>query len=642
MKIFNIDWRRFFDTLPVWSSVEPPTREAFLTRFKPSGSAPSEHLGETLPALLACGLVERTGAGGKRVQTANRFRPFLRAARAMHRVRILESPTLETLKRYASEHWSHRELRDLTESHFYSAYPYHGIGYFRRGQWVDDFLRSDPTERQVHDSAHGAPLDRRDPQLLVAAIRGHRGPVTFAQLEELEPRLGIDRIARAIYQPLAAGVLFASLDSACTPMIGLWPEIVERRRRPPASSPKEVSVDESFGLALLVDDLATFLRSCAARPPRLKAGSTDLYVRDLRDIAGKLPPTPQWLPDALRPGVEARAERAQRTAFRLELTTFALETATGPPHCHCSDLGRQWLAAGPEERLRSLADPIRQSFEEGAWVTVGYSTITTETAATVEALGDLEPLTFVPFEAFLTFHAQASNPLFGFRSGSRPWGWGTVPSDSEIENLWKQELLGTLIQVLAPLGGIRWGRAGENLCFAITEVGRYILGLADSFGLDQGNSGQVVVQPNFEIVFLSPSPHSAALLAPVASRRGTDQIGTIFEITRSSILDAAASGMKAQEIVHLLKDASTHALPTNVRKQIETWCAQLRRIRQRYLTIIECPDRQTARRVLEVLGRAARPLTNTIIELKRDALTQTQRNKLAETGISMEGPSREE
>ncbi len=639
MKIFNIDWRRFFDALPVWSSVEPPAREAFLTSFKPSGSVLSEHLGETLPTLLASGLVERTGAGGNLVQAADRFRPFLRAARAMHRVRILESPTPETLKRYASEHWSHRELQDLTRSPLYYGYAYNGIGYFRRRQWVDDFLRSEPTEEHLQDRALGKPPDLGDPRRLVAAILEHGGPVAFAQLEEIEPQLGIDRIARAIYPSLAAGVLFASLDGGCTPMIGIWPEIVERRRRPQPQRPEEVSVDESFGLALLVEDLATFLRSCAARPPRLKAASMELYVRDLRDIAGKLSPTPQWLPDALRTGVEDRTKQAQRTASSLELTTFALETTAGPPHCHCSDLGRQWLAGGQEARLRSLADPIRQCFEDGAWITVGYSTITTEAAATVEALTDLEPLSFVSLGDFLTFHARTRNPLPDARSPRGEWGWSPVPSDSEIEDLWRQELLKTLTQVLAPFGGIRWGRAGQALCFAITEVGRYILGLADSFSLDQVHPAQVVVQPNFEIVFLSASPHSAALLAPVALRRGTEQIGTIFEITRASILDAAASGMEAQEILRLLEDASTHDLPTNVRQQIETWCAQLCRVHQRVLTIIECPDRQSARRVLEVLGRAARPLTDTIIELKREALTQSQRNKLAESGISMEAPS---
>ncbi len=642
MKIFNIDWRRFFEALPVWSSIELPAREAFLTSFKPSAPVPSEHLGDALETLLASGLMERTGATGNRVQAAERFRPFLRAARAMHRVRILDSPDPKTLRHYAIEHWSHDELRTLTDQPSYSASPYYGLAYLRRGRWVEDFLRSQPTQRDPEDRPPGEPPDPGDPQRLVAAILEHGGPVAFSQLEEIDSELDIDRIARAIYAPLAAGVLFASLDSEYTPRIGLWPEIVERRQRPPAQPPQEVRVEESFGLALMVEDLATFLRTCAARPPRRKADGRALYVRDRRIIADKLAPTPEWLPEVLRPSAEERVEHARLTAHYHDFTTSVPETAASSRHCHCSDRGRQWLGSGPEERLRSLADPVRQHFKKGGSVFVGSTTSTNEIAATVEALSGLELLAFVPLNDFLTFHALEKNPLSDSNSLHPGWGHYSLPSESEIEDLWRKALLYTLDQLLAPIGGIRWGLVGSTLCFAITEVGRYILGLADSFNLDHDHAAQVVVQPNFEIVFLSPSPYSAALLAPIARRRGNEQVGTIFEITRSSVLDAAASGMESQEILRLLEDASTHDLPTNVRQQIKTWCAQLRRVRQRYLTIIECPDRQTARRVLEVLGRTARPLTETMIELKRETLTQSQRNKLAEAGLNLEMPSFED
>ena len=642
MKIFDIDWRLFFEALPAWSSLDLPAREASLTSFKPSSSVPGEQLGDALETLLQSGLVERTGATGNRVQAAGSFRPFLRAARAMHRARIFESPDSKTLRHYAIEHWSHDELRTLTDQPSYSASPYYGLGDLRRSRWVEDFLRSQPTQQDPEERPPGEPPDPGDPQRLVATILEHGGPVAFSQLEEIDSELDTDRIARAIYAPLAAGVLFASLDSEYTPMIGLWPEIVERWRRPPAQPPKEVRVEESFGLALLVEDLATFLRACAARPPRRKADGRGLYVRDQRRIADDLVPTPDWLPEVLRPGTEERVEWAQRTAYQLDFTTSVLETATSPCYCHCNDRGHQWLRSGPEERHRLLADSIRPWFEKDRSFSVGYPTSTTEVATTAKALHGLKPLAFVPLNGFLTFHAQEKNPLSGSESLHPGWGHYSLPSESEIEDLWRQALLYTLDKLLAPVGGIRWGRTGSTLCFAITEVGRYILGLTDTFNLDHDQAAQVIVQPNFEIVFLSPSPHSAALLAPVARRLSSEQVGTLFEITRSSVLDAAASGMEAQEILRLLEDASTHDLPTNVRQQIKTWCAQLRRVRQRYLTVIECPDRQTARRVLEVLGRTAQPLTKTMIELKRETLTQNQRNKLAEAGLTLEMPSFED
>ena len=86
---------------------------------------------------------------------------------------------------------------------------------------------------------------------------------------------------------------------------------------------------------------------------------------------------------------------------------------------------------------------------------------------------------------------------------------------------------------------------GDRISFRLTDVGRYILGLAGDFSYrpEKSAGGEIVVQPNFEIVFLSPSPLAEAMLARFAERlpsaaRGRRGIGALFKITRAAIYAA--------------------------------------------------------------------------------------------------------
>ena len=67
---------------------------------------------------------------------------------------------------------------------------------------------------------------------------------------------------------------------------------------------------------------------------------------------------------------------------------------------------------------------------------------------------------------------------------------------------------------LIPLGGARLGRGGNGRAsFQITDIGRYLLGIASaSFDYGHDVEAEVIVQPNFEIVFLARAPQLEARL----------------------------------------------------------------------------------------------------------------------------------
>jgi hypothetical protein len=181
---------------------------------------------------------------------------------------------------------------------------------------------------------------------------------------------------------------------------------------------------------------------------------------------------------------------------------------------------------------------------------------------------------------------------------------------------------------------------GDRISFRLTEVGRYILGLTGDFSYrpEKSAGGEIVVQPNFEIVFLSPSPLAEAMLARFAERlpsaaRGRRGIGALFRITRAAIYAAAASGATADHVLATLRDISAKPLPANVQREIEGWFGQCRSVTVKHAVLIRCLDADTAARVVSAGGRKAQLLTDTIVELQDPEDQSALVKKLKAAGI---------
>jgi hypothetical protein len=176
-------------------------------------------------------------------------------------------------------------------------------------------------------------------------------------------------------------------------------------------------------------------------------------------------------------------------------------------------------------------------------------------------------------------------------------------------------LLQFLVSRLFSLGGASIGRLENGaLCFALTDVGRYLFGAGESFVYGTRESGGVVVQPNFDVVVLSAAPSLEATIARFAERVGVAP-GLTFRLTRASVLGAAEAGVMAEEVIGALSGASSKPLPKNVEREISGWIASVRRARLRNAQLLECADEEAATRVASLLGSKTRRLTATIFEL---------------------------
>jgi len=89
----------------------------------------------------------------------------------------------------------------------------------------------------------------------------------------------------------------------------------------------------------------------------------------------------------------------------------------------------------------------------------------------------------------------------------------------------------------------------------------------------------------------------------------------LFDITKKSILSAAGGGMTAAAVLQILERLSAKPIPANVAREITEWFDQCRRITVRSAVLIDCPDADTAARVVAASGKQAVSLTDTVVEL---------------------------
>jgi hypothetical protein len=323
-------------------------------------------------------------------------------------------------------------------------------------------------------------------------------------------------------------------------------------------------------------------------------------------------------------------------------------------------VGLDWLGRPDAERLRALLDAARRTLRRerrpGGWRPdafdfwprrLGY--VGDDEHATL-----VEPLTraflavpegvFVTTDGFLNYHAREANPLPEVLAGARRSYWYTPPDERQLERGWLDLLRYFLMERLVAFGGARLGHAGAGgFCFALTSAGSYLLGAAEDFEFSApaaAPDGQVVVQPNFEIVFLGPSPAAEAVAGRYAQRiaAGGERVGTLYRLTRDAVFAAASTGATAEQALAALAGLSSRPLPANVERQLGDWFGACRTVRAARTLLLRCPDAETAARVRAALGRDAELLGDRAVAAPGDRLSGAVRTKLRKAGIFVEEP----
>jgi hypothetical protein len=264
-------------------------------------------------------------------------------------------------------------------------------------------------------------------------------------------------------------------------------------------------------------------------------------------------------------------------------------------------------------------------------------------ALVIRAFLRLPETGFVPLVSFLDYEARANNPFLD--SAVRAKAERLVVSfvgrgdpGKQFRDEWYRVLEYFLGARLVPFGGVRLGYAPDRrLCFALTAVGRYLLGVAKDFAYGEDETGEIIVQPNYEIVFLSPSPVVEAELGRFSERVGRAP-GVVFRLTRQSVLGASHTGATSAEVLAVLRRVSSRPIPPNVEREITGWIGLVRRAAMSQRMVIESPDAETAARVLGSFGGDARALNATMVDVTsvKPAARQRVLKKLRGSGVFVE------
>lgn len=645
MKIFDVSWPAVLEGLSSWCELDREARRRAL-ELKPSRHVERQVLGSYVEALEGAGLVVPVKSG-RFLRPNPERRELLRVLRGMDRQQVFDPATPESLARYVDEHFSHREVGELLDQSPFSDKRTLVRQVSSRG-WLLDFLESDPAEwrnRTRYDPIAEESIEELR-SLCRRLIEG-QNPLPLHRLLEKQGGTSHERLGPTLHQGLACLLLFGALEEdELLPVVGVWPPVARALRQAHPAPPRPVKPETTTSLAPGFEDMTTLLVECAAQTPRLTSYD-ELYAAAERKITSQLAPLPEWLEGhfALEP--------PQRLRWAMHaLRDLAFVEPVGTPgrdyRLQASPKGERWLALAGKKRLRSILDSLKKSRTEAAhssWPRRSLpflpddrwrlrSELRFETLPDiVAAYSQLPRGDLVSFEGFLLHQVRTKNPVVTWNETRLAWHSVTV---EDCELLWRQALTAFFVDRLLAFGGIEIGQARGELCFGLTDVGRYLLDLDRDFSYSQAE-GEVLVQPNFEVVFLAPSPRAEATFGRFCERK-SNGVGTLFNITRRSVLNAAAGGLSSKQILQSMAECSAKPLPENVRHQIEGWLGQTRRLKLRSTLILTCPDQETAARVVSLSKKNLRLLTNTIVEIGEDRLPPSLTKKLKDAGLFIDEP----
>lgn len=681
MKVPPENWPGALELLPRWEAVSPAARAAWLTIKPTPGTGP-------LPAgiadeLVEAGLVDPPGPKGTQYKVVPDAKPLLRVLRAMNRVPVFDLKA-NALQPYLGEHFTHEQINLLNgDSYSYGWGSRAGELAERAGsvEWVQQLL-----DLRTADAARKWEVPRRpgnellllaNPfalaalQRLVKALKDVPEGVPLRQVHQILADVDPPHRAAAVAAGARYLFLFPAIRKAgVEAWVGLLPAVA-RRMGPPIPPPDPMQAAEVFESPFRLLDMTAILVEAATEPIPVRASDRALYARAQKTIASRLPHLPAWARDFLVPlspeeelndEAEPVQDRIASAVGLLSSLTLMQRRSTGDRyHLAANRAGERWLALGESERLKKVLDELRASTQRAPGSLYGDSgkadffgarfnfSLDDKKLDLRKALADaflsVPHGAMVPLLEFAAYHARERNPLLAAGSAIRRDRWSGRPVSRERwEDAWANLLVAFLQVRLAAFGGARLGHLPDDgIAFGLTDAGRYLLGAADDFELaPEAGGGEVVVQPDFEIVFLAPAPRAEAELGRIAERTGSG-VGALFRLTRASVLRAAEQGMTAAQLSKTLESVSRGGVPANVDRQIRDWMKAVRTIRIAPAVLVDCPDAETAGRVKALGGAHVTAVTPTLLRLSADAKTRAALVKrLREKGIFVgtgEGPA---
>lgn len=672
--------------------IKGPIKRQLLSTRQPS--APSSNFPpEVLEELTKAGFVEvlngNSKAAGGRVIACGDLIDFTARIRALQRYQLLTANQPGNLEKYVeATFYGYRlveaALNVLIEAEMGTRIQVDTLlaRYVRNRSWPDWVAES---------------LKKPVAERILDVIRGADGPVPLAELAGRLPKDDPNDVRKAVDDLISLLALFEDLQPDTRDlMIGFLPAVIEDARRasrprsrPPlvvVEAPREVGPDGGA----VIDDLRTLLLETVSEPPRLRQDRL-LFQKEEDRFKAALGPLPVWLLQTLEWTNDGRPGRTLSWARSLGLVQ---DVPDGKQlQLQVTSKGSNWLSGGIDNQYAAIYNmmnaPVmsRDQYnrhmiallvENVSYVNpyvnhescdtrflgvpaTAMATLKEKRArpyweskpedhtalrkALDKAFAALEPGVFYRLDsvvAHLTFDEY--NPLnlgLAMNQVAVYWGSRFVPPIEEDREEGGRLLIEVFArQRLLPLGCLR-AAVDDQGHIAIARQARYDAYFGRKISPSELDLAvtRVVVQPDFSVVVIGPNTAPTAELAPFCERttQGGSQGAMILKLTRASVIKAVSQGLKPSEILERLQRHTGNAVPANVLREVREWAQWARQVSIDTLTVLRCPDRETADRVMGALKRQAERVNDTLIAIDRKTMTATERNKLRDHGILIQG-----
>lgn len=680
MKFFDIDWRQIFDLLPVWDGISPGSRQHFLNqKLSHAQGVIGSLYASDLPIMRKGGLVV-DGGNGKYRPTPERGMLFRRIFMQLLKQQVF-SPDAGSrdLDDYLTKHLLREDINCLSGEWGARQIPRSSIAWStsfmecedaqdwekcRRGRAEDlssSMLRgwgslTYSRHEENLKSYMETPKLAAATQTLVRMAYESQEPLRMNRLREgLVPGLSTADHATVFLAAVRYALLFPGLDpESLEAVFWIWPPAGRRRNRKPLDIPQSVeAVPFPCPPFLFEDCLAVLARAMAEPLPVRKGSGNDVYEKTRNEILAHLDPIPQIHKDH-------GLDRLTNAIVSLQKQSFLKSVKQPRESLKATSAGMEWLQKSVENRLMVMLDnfrhwrkPTTERYAGASGGTLSFSPTKVYGGSGVplqevnlsswleDVWSQAEEEKFYQFDGWVVFHSQSGLPP------------GVETHDFLAMNLWDRartaeeggetifaEVLKTFFFLrLVPLGGVRLARnSSGDLCFSLNATGRYLLGGGGQILVEDREEADILLKPDFEIVFLGSNPIAQAELSAVAELCGKAP-GVVLRITKASILKAVEGGYTHEKILELLTRICSKSLPANIQAQIRDWVTGCREVYLRKATLVTCPDESLAERLCFLFGPDCERISDLVIALPQDSIDPLLRRKLQKEGVFIKNQS---
>src|ERR1035437_5853704 len=617
MRFFDTDWSCVFRWLAVWEKLSVPARRHYLLAAQyhaAPGSAGG--YGSEQQLVLQVVLVEAISTG--RFKPTQASVPFRALMAQLAKFPLFDhKPTRQLLDEYAAKHYL-REENDSTRASGRGpawdsqAWPQSFLDQPKLKAWEKGYLTYFEMEGENRSSWFSLREPARPPKVtwfpdgetaeaakcLVRHVMNAVQPIPLLSLPEALPEHLRSSIQPALKACLRFMLLYLALrQDTLEAVIGLCPTVVYLLSRPAAVPPPVEPCKDLISPAFLLEDMTRVLAEAATGECRLNRGSYDYQL--FKVIADKLREDFVALPSWMQARHEFPSRLANATSCLTGLKLAEDKSSQSQRLLVATAKGRNWLTQPPADRLRELLFEIKRR-DPGEFR--GYNDRLSYMPADFRFegaeggdfdhhawLGSIWRQTpdegCMALNAFLDYHARLSHPLVNPvvpdssrpRSTSRFGGWGRTFRAETIEEVCREVLENFFWQRLVPLGCVETtAREDGQVWFCLSTAGKYLFGQTAELVYGAPNAdAAIVIQPNFDIVFLHPNLNAEIELSPLAERVGR-HVGALFRIPRRKAILAAAQGTTAEAMLATLAKHSSKSVPANVAEEIRSWFAVCR------------------------------------------------------------------